>query len=45
MNIVIFEDVANVFVLCALLGVGVVALVGLLFMYIAALGIMESLND
>ena len=41
----VFEDVANIALLCALLGLGVFVTVGLLFAYLAALAFMEDHLD
>jgi hypothetical protein len=41
----VFEDVTNIALLCALLGLGVIATIGLLFAYLAALAFMEDHFD
>jgi hypothetical protein len=41
----VFEDVANIAVICGLLGLGVAVTVALLFGYLAALVFMEDSLD
>ncbi len=41
----VFEDTANIIMLCLLLGLGVFVTVGLLFAYLAALAFMEDHFD
>jgi len=41
----VFEDVANIAVICALMGLGVIVTAALLFGYLAALAIMEDNLD
>ena len=40
-----FEDFSNIFVLAALMGIGVFATVVVLFLYMAALAIMQEVRD
>lgn len=41
----VFEDITNIALLCALMGLGLVVTVGLLFAYLAALAFMEDHFD
>ena len=41
----VFEDVANIFLLCTLMGIGAVVTTLLLFGYLAAMAIMEDHFD
>ena len=41
----VFEDTANIVLLCLLLGIGMLSLVCILFLYLATLFLMEDFND
>lgn len=41
----VFEDVANIMVLCALLGIGAFTFIGVTLIYIASYFLMEHFSD
>lgn len=45
MELMVFDDMSNIALICLLLGLGVVLTIIVLGVYILSLGIMENIND
>jgi hypothetical protein len=45
MEYMVFEDLAGIAIICALMGVGVIIFVGIIFLYLSTLSFMEDHHD